>query len=233
MDSQQLKIEAAKSALSFVYDGIKLGIGTGSTADEFVKLLAPKVADGLKIEAVATSERTERLCQELGIQTQTLQEVPVLDLTIDGTDEFDPHLQLIKGAGGALLREKIVAKSSKSMIVIADASKRVAQLGSNFALPIEVVPFGISSTIAAIKALALQLKLSDEMVIRKQEDGSDYITDGNHFIVDASFGRIFDAKQLNHSLNQIPGVVENGLFIDIAQKAIIAEPDGVQIIEPI
>lgn len=231
MNSQQLKIEAARTALAFVKDGAKLGVGTGSTAEEFVKLLAPLVAQGLKIQAVPTSERTQKLCNELGIETYTLEQVPQLDLTIDGADEFDAELQLIKGAGGALLREKIVAKASTIMIVIADASKRVDQLGQNFAVPIEVVPFGLSSTLATIQSLARALDLSDKIELRKNEDGSTYITDGNHYILDASFGRICDAKRLNTLLNQIPGVVENGLFIDIAKNIIVAGPKGVQIID--
>lgn len=229
MNSKEQKIAAAAEALKFVEDGMRLGVGTGSTADEFTKLLGEKVKAGLQIKAVPTSVRTEELCHKVGIKTYTLDELPELDLTIDGADELDNDLQLIKGGGGALLREKIVAKASKSMIVIADGSKIVDVLGQ-YALPIEVVPFGLASTEIAIANLRDALNLTGDIVLRKNTDGSSFITDGNHFILDASFGRISDAKRLNNGLNQIPGVVENGLFIDIASKAIVATSDGVDII---
>jgi ribose 5-phosphate isomerase A len=224
MDPRQMKIVAAAEALKHVENGMRLGIGTGSTAEEFVRLLAEKVADGLKVQGVPTSERTARLCLELGVPLKSLDELPELDLTIDGADEVDSDLALIKGGGGALLREKIVAASSKSMIVIADETKVVDMLGK-FPLPIEVNPFGLVSTQIMIEKLASRMGLSGTIALRKT--GSEtFETDGGHFILDASFGRIPDADALSNQLNAIPGVVEHGLFISMATLAIIAGPAG-------
>ncbi|MCK3777359.1 ribose-5-phosphate isomerase RpiA [Ensifer sesbaniae] len=222
MDAREMKIKAAAAALEYVEDGMRLGIGTGSTAEEFVRLLAEKVAAGFHIEGVPTSERTARLCLELGVPLKSLDELPELDLTIDGADEVDGRLRLIKGGGGALLREKIVASASKRMIVIADESKVVDVLGA-FKLPIEVNPFGQVATRIAIEKVAARLGLSGEIAVRQSHDGA-FKTDGGHLILDASFGRIPDADALAGELNAIPGVVEHGLFIDIASLAIIAGP---------
>ncbi|MBD9386771.1 MULTISPECIES: ribose-5-phosphate isomerase RpiA [Rhizobium/Agrobacterium group] len=224
MDARQMKIKAAEAALSYVEDGMRLGIGTGSTAEEFVRLLAEKVAGGLKVQGVPTSERTARLCVELGIPLKSLEELPQLDLTIDGADEVDGNLSLIKGGGGALLREKIVAAASSRMIVIADESKVVETLGA-FPLPIEINAFGLASTRIAIEALASRLGLTGELKLRGTEDGP-FTTDGGHLIFDASFGRIPDSETLANQLNAIPGVVEHGLFINMASLAIIAGPGG-------
>lgn len=224
MDARQMKIEAARAALTYVESGMRLGIGTGSTAEEFVLLLAEKVASGLTIEGVPTSERTAKLCNELGVPLKSLDELPELDLTIDGADEFDGALTLIKGGGGALLREKIVAASSARMIVIADESKVVETLGA-FPLPIEVNPFGLVSTRIQIEKVASQLGLSGALNLRQSGDKT-FVTDGGHFIIDASFGRIPDAEALSIGLNSIPGVVEHGLFINMATLAIIAGPAG-------
>lgn len=224
MDARQMKIKAAEAALSYVEDGMRLGIGTGSTAEEFVRLLAEKVAAGLKVQGVPTSERTARLCVELGIPLKSLEELPQLDLTIDGADEVDSSLRLIKGGGGALLREKIVAAASSRMIVIADESKVVETLGA-FPLPIEINAFGMASTRIAIEALASRLGLTGELKLRGTEDGP-FTTDGGHLIFDASFGRIPDSETLANQLNAIPGVVEHGLFINMASLAIIAGPGG-------
>jgi len=229
MDARQMKIKAAEAALSYVEDGMRLGIGTGSTADEFVRLLAEKIASGLKVLGVPTSERTARLCVELGVPLKSLDELPELDLTIDGADEVDGRLWLIKGAGGALLREKIVAAASARMIVIADESKVVETLGA-FALPIEVNPFGQAATRIAIDKLASRLGLTGDLDLRKSGDGV-YMTDGGHHIFDASFGRIPDAEALSTGLNSIPGVVEHGLFINMASLAIIAGPAGARTLE--
>jgi ribose 5-phosphate isomerase A len=226
MDARQMKIEAAAEALKHVEDGMRLGIGTGSTAEEFVRLLAEKVADGLTVRGVPTSERTARLCLELGVPLNSLDELPELDLTIDGADEVDSHLTLIKGGGGALLREKIVAAASHRMIVIADESKVVDRLG-NYPLPIEVNPFGLGATRLAIEKVAADLGLKSDIVLRLQ-NGNQYRTDGGHFILDASFGLIPDAEALANALNTIPGVVEHGLFINLASLAIIAGPAGVR-----
>ena len=230
MDARDMKIKAAQAALDYVEDGMRLGIGTGSTAEEFVRLLAEKVASGFRIEGVPTSERTARLCLELGVPLKSLEELPQLDLTIDGADEVDGSLRLIKGGGGALLREKIVACASDRMIVIADESKVVETLGS-FKLPIEVNAFGLGATRIAIEKLAARHGLSGEIVVRASGDGP-FMTDGGHLILDASFGRIPDADALAIDLNAIPGVVEHGLFIGIASLAIIAGPAGARILAP-
>ncbi|TYR33709.1 ribose-5-phosphate isomerase RpiA [Mesorhizobium microcysteis] len=230
MDARQLKIEAAREALGHVEDGMKLGIGTGSTAEEFVRLLAVKVGEGLSIIGVPTSERTAALCTELGVPLSTLDETPRLDLTIDGADEIDPHLGLIKGGGGALLREKIVAAASSKMIVIADASKLVDTLG-RFPLPIEVNPFGLGATRAAIEDAAARLGLKGELTLRMTNDAP-FVTDGGHFIIDASFGRIPDTRALSDALHAIPGVVEHGLFLGLAKAAIVAEAGGVRTVRP-
>ncbi|WP_162652432.1 ribose-5-phosphate isomerase RpiA [Lentilitoribacter sp. Alg239-R112] len=230
MDALQLKISAANAALDYVKSGMRLGVGTGSTADEFTKLLGEKVQQGLDIQAVPTSERTQKLCNEVGIKTYTLEDLPQLDLTIDGADELDHKLQLIKGGGGALLREKIVAGASSKMIVIADTSKTVETLGA-FPLPIEVVPFGLASTTIAIENLAKVMELSGPIELRKNSDQTTFVTDGGHFILDASFSLIYDAKRLCDALNKVPGVVENGLFIDMATTALVAGTNGVNVIE--
>ncbi|MBB4569782.1 ribose-5-phosphate isomerase RpiA [Rhizobium leucaenae] len=229
MDARQLKIEAARAALAYVESGMRLGIGTGSTAEEFVRLLAEKVAAGLVIEGVPTSERTAKLCVELGVPLKSLDELPELDLTIDGADELDGALRLIKGGGGALLREKIVAASSARMIVIADESKIVETLGA-FPLPIEVNPFGLVSTRILIEKAASRLGLSGALNLRQSGDGN-FMTDGGHFIIDASFGRIPDAEALSIELHSIPGVVEHGLFINMATLAIIAGPAGARTLQ--
>jgi ribose 5-phosphate isomerase A len=227
MDAREMKKKAAAAALDYVEDGMRLGIGTGSTAEEFVRLLAEKVASGFRVEGVPTSERTARLCLELGVPLKSLEELPELDLTIDGADEVDPQLRLIKGGGGALLREKIVACASARMIVIADETKVVDTLGA-FKLPIEVNSFGLGATRIAVEKLAARQGLSGDISVRASGDGP-FLTDGGHLILDASFGRIPDADALARELNAIPGVVEHGLFIGIASLAIIAGPAGARV----
>jgi len=230
MDARQMKIIAAAEALKHVEHGMRLGIGTGSTAEEFVRLLAEKVSEGLEVRGVPTSERTARLCLELGVPLNSLDELPELDLTIDGADEVDASLRLIKGGGGALLREKIVASASRKMIVIADETKVVDTLGA-FPLPIEVNAFGLASTRIAIDRVASRLGLAGELQLRKTGESA-YRTDGGHYILDASFGRISDAEALATSLNAIPGVVEHGLFINLASLAIIAGPAQARTLAP-
>jgi ribose 5-phosphate isomerase A len=226
MDARTLKIKAAEAALSHVEHGMRLGIGTGSTADEFIRLLAIRVAGGLQVIGVPTSERTAQLCLELGILLSTLEETPELDLTIDGADEIDPSLTLIKGAGGALWREKIVAYASKSMIVIADKTKMVGTLGK-FPLPIEVNRFGLAATRIGIEKAAAKLGLSGNILLRQGHGGA-FSTDGGHCILDASFGLIPDAEALSSALHQVPGVVEHGIFLRLAKLAVIAGSDGIE-----
>ncbi|MEQ1942519.1 ribose-5-phosphate isomerase RpiA [Mesorhizobium sp. VNQ89] len=226
MDQKALKIEAARAALGHVEDGMRLGIGTGTTAAEFVRLLAEKVHAGMRIIGVPTSERTAALCEELGVPLSTLEQTPELDLTVDGADEVDPRLNLIKGGGGALLREKIVAAASARMIVIADDSKLVDTLG-RFPLPIEVNGFGMKATEIAITRASSALGLSGQLTLRMTE-GRPFVTDGGHFILDASFGRIPDTRALSNALLAIPGVVEHGLFLGMASLAIVAGADGIR-----
>jgi len=226
MDAKAAKREAARAALEYVETGMLLGIGSGSTAEEFVRLLAARVAEGLRIVGVPTSERTAALCRETGVPLSDLDETPHLDLAIDGADEIDPQLALIKGGGGALLREKIVAAAADRMIVIADNSKLVEMLG-RFSLPVEVNRFGLAATRLAIEKSAKGLGLSGPLTLR-MTSGQPFVTDGGHFIVDASFGRIPDTRALSTALHAIPGVVEHGLFIGLASTAIIAGEDGVQ-----
>lgn len=225
-----MKIKAAELALSYVEDGMRLGIGTGSTAEEFVRLLAEKVAGGFKVQGVPTSERTARLCVELGVPLMSLDEMPELDLTIDGADELDRRLTLIKGGGGALLREKIVAAASSRMIVIADETKLVETLGA-YPLPIEINVFGGVATRISIEKAAVKLGLTGTMALRMSGDDL-FMTDGGHYILDASFGRIPDAEALSRALHGIPGVVEHGLFIGLASLAVVAGEDGARVIEP-
>lgn len=230
MNARAMKIEAARAALDHVEDGMRLGIGTGSTAEEFVRLLAVKVAGGLKIIGVPTSERTAGLCAELGVPLSTLDETPELDLTIDGADEIDAALSLVKGGGGALLREKIVASASARMIVIADESKIVGMLG-RFPLPVEVNRFGLKATEIAIRKAAASLGLSGQLTLRMTGD-EPFVTDGGHLIIDASFGRIPDARALSDALHAIPGVVEHGLFLGLADLAVIAGSTGIRTLVP-
>jgi ribose 5-phosphate isomerase A len=218
------KVAAAIAALEHIRSGMRLGIGTGSTADAFTRLLAERMGQGLDVRCVATSTRTEALCGQLGIALTNLDELPALDLTVDGADEIDPQLNLIKGAGGALLREKIVASASASMIVIADDTKLVDVLG-RFPLSIEVVPFGRETTRNAISRLAARLGMPVQLDLRLNE-GAPLITDGGHNIFDASFGRIPDANALAEGLVGIPGVVEHGLFLGMADIAYIGTADG-------
>jgi ribose 5-phosphate isomerase A len=225
------KQAAARRALDFVEDGMKLGIGTGSTAEEFVKLLAERVAGGLRIIGVPTSERTLALATKLGVPMSNLDDTPHLDLTIDGADELDANLALIKGGGGALLREKIVATASDRMIVIADASKVVTTLGA-FPLPLEVIPFGSLATVRRIAEVASAFGCQGKIVHRVDSYGEPFFTDSENFIFDCHFGKIPDSAGLAQALNLIAGVVETGLFINIASLALVGTASGVDMIEP-
>ena len=229
MGQDTFKVAAAEQALRYVEDGMRVGLGTGSTAAKFVDALGRKVAGGLNVVCVATSQATQARAEALGIPMSTLDEQQFLDLTVDGTDELDGALRLIKGGGGALLREKIVATASASMIVIADASKQVATLGA-FPLPLEVVPFGLAATRNMITALAADAGCEGELRLRTLADGKPYITDNGNLILDCHFGRIDAPEELDEALKLVPGVVENGLFIGIADLAIVAGSDGITVI---
>jgi ribose 5-phosphate isomerase A len=228
--NDELKRQAAGRALEYVRDGMKLGLGTGSTAKHFVELLGMRVRAGLKVIGVPTSEATRSDAARCGIALTTLDEVDRLDLTVDGADEIDPSLNLIKGGGGALLREKIVAAASDRMIVIADESKWVEVLG-RFPLPVEVIPFGLAATQRAIGRAFAESGVSGQMGLRKDKNGHVFVTDGGHWIVDAHLGRITDAPRLAGLLNVIPGVVEHGLFIGLAGIAMLAGPEGIRVVE--
>jgi ribose 5-phosphate isomerase A len=230
MDLEGLKRQAAARALEDVRDGMKLGLGTGSTARHFVDLLGERVRAGLKVVGVPTSEVTREQAIQCGIPLTTLDETPQLDLTIDGADEVDPALDLIKGGGGALLREKIVAAASERMTVIADATKWVEALG-RFPLPIEVMPFGLSATRVAITRALETAGCPGELVLRKGTNGHAFVTDGGHWIIDAKCARIPDVPRLAALLAGIPGVVEHGLFVALASKVILADPAGIRVIE--
>ena len=219
---------AAAKALELVVPGMRLGLGTGTTAAHFVALLGARVAQGLEVICVPTSERTRTQAELYAIPLATIDALPELDLTVDGADEFDPQLRLIKGGGGALLREKIVAMASKRMIVITDSSKSVAVLGK-FPLPVEVNLFGLEVTKRMILAAAKASGCDGEVRLRKNPGGQAFVTDNGHFIVDCHFGAIGDPDGLADRLAKIPGVVEHGLFIGIAKAVISAGPAGLEI----
>jgi ribose 5-phosphate isomerase A len=230
MNTESYKREAAAGALDFVRPGMRLGLGTGSTARPFVEMLGERVRAGLNVIAVPTSETTRAQAEQCGIPLTTLDDTPELDLTVDGADEIGPDLTLIKGGGGALLREKIVAAASARMVVIADSSKWVAMLG-RFPLPIEVVPFGLGATERAIAAAIVATGHSGPLKLRRDSAGHAFVTDGGHFILDAALQKIADPRSLGARLTAIPGVVEHGLFIGLAHVAVIAGPEGRRIIE--
>jgi ribose 5-phosphate isomerase A len=230
-DPAILKRAAAVRALEFVQDGMRLGLGTGSTAEAFLEVLAPRVRGGLTITGTPTSERTAVKARALGIAIAPLEQLAPLDLTIDGADEADRDLVLIKGGGGALLREKIVASASKRMIVICDGSKLVPQLG-RFPLPVEVTEFGHAVTAAKIRDVVAALGYATFSMTLRQQNGAVFRTDGGNVICDIGLGRIADAIALASALKAIAGVVEHGLFIKLASALVIAHaPDRVEVRE--
>ena len=219
-----LKRAAAGRALEFVRDGMKLGLGTGTTAEAFLELLAEKVRAGLQVICATTSERTAKEARALGIPLGDLDDLAPLDLDIDGADEADRAFNLIKGGGGALLREKIVASSSKQMIVITDDSKLVDRLGG-FALPVEVTRFGHATTARRIRNAATSLGYATmQMNLREG-----FVTDSGNLIYDCGFGVIRDTRLLAIALAVIPGVVDHGLFLNLASTLVIARPGGVEV----
>ena len=228
MTPGELKRAAALAALDLVRDGMRIGLGTGSTAAMFVEALAERVGGGLNLVGIATSQATRLQAERLGLALVELDKTE-LDLTIDGADEIDAELNLIKGGGAALTREKIVAASSRRMVVVADASKKVEALG-RFPLPVEIVPFGAMSTIRRIGVAARVAGCEGELVLRRS--GFDpLVTDNGNWIVDCHFGAIPAPADLDRALAQVPGVVEHGLFIGLATKALIGTPRGVETLE--
>ena len=229
----ELKKAAAAEALTLVESGMRLGLGTGSTAKIFVDLLAERMKrEGLKLIAVPTSEATRIQAESLGIPLTTLDETPELDLAIDGADELDAHLNLIKGGGAAHLREKIVELAAKRFVVIADETKEVAVLGK-FPLPLEVVPFGLAATRQRLTRVIEKAGCAGELRLRLKADGTPLKTDGANLILDAHLGRIADPASLADDLDHVTGLVEHGLFIGMAERAILATRQGVRVIKRI
>ena len=227
--ADDLKQHAALRALDLVEDGMRLGLGTGSTAAYFVEALGQRVAEGLKVICVLTSETIRVQAERLRIPLTTLDDTPHLHLTIDGADEIDDQLRLIKGGGGALLREKIVATASDKMVVIAADNKLVRVLG-NFPLPVEVVGFGVTATRDLVEAMAAQAGCEGEIRLRLDQKGEPFVTDQGNFILDCAFGKIPEPEVLSFALKQVPGVVEHGLFLGVADAAILAGPRGVKVL---
>jgi len=228
-DQDAQKREAAAYALELVEPGMKLGLGTGSTAAAFIEALGARVREGLSVSCVATSRATHAQAERLGIPLADLDTLGELDLTVDGADEIDPSLNLIKGGGGALLREKIVAMASRRVIIVADDTKLVEQLGA-FPLPVEVEPFGARFTLGMVQMVAGEAGCHGEVSLRGASEGL-FLTDGGHYIADCAFGSISDPALLGDMLTMIPGVIEHGLFIGIADAALIAGADGVRVLE--
>ena len=223
--SDREKEAAARASLRFVRDGNIVGLGTGSTAAYAVRFLGERVRAGLKIRGIPTSVHTKELAASLGIPLTTFDEfqqikLQPIDVTIDGADEFDPQLHLIKGGGGALLREKIIASASRQVVIIADSNKQVAVLGK-FPLPVEVIPFAQPLVASRITALGATVKL------RLDAQGNPFVSDEGHHILDCSFGKIPDPPVLARTLSDMPGVVEHGLFIDLASVVLVAKGEKV------
>jgi ribose 5-phosphate isomerase A len=226
IDAEEMKRRAAAVAVEAVEPGMRVGLGTGSTAAHFVDLLGQRVREGLKIVGVPTSERTRAQAAALAIPLTTLDETPELDLAVDGADEFDAERRLVKGGGGALLREKIVAAASKRLVIVADESKRVGTLGA-FPLPVEIDAFGAAATRLHVERAASALGLSGSIALRAR-DGHVFVTDGGHLVLDCAFGAISDPEALAARLAGIPGVVEHGLFIGLATAIVVAGRAGVE-----
>ncbi len=228
MKLDQLKRDAAAEALKSVESGMRLGLGTGSTAKIFVDLLAERMkAESLRLICVPTSEATRIQAHNLGLPLTTLEETPELDLAIDGADEIDPQLNLIKGGGAAHLREKIVEMAAKRFIVIADETKLVANLGK-FPLPLECAPFGLEATRRQLEKAVLSAGCQGKLVLRRKATGETLLTDGGNVILDAHLGRIVDPAKLAEALDHVTGLVEHGLFIGMAERAILATSTGLR-----
>jgi ribose 5-phosphate isomerase A len=222
MANDQEKEAAARASLQFVKDGQVVGLGTGSTAAYFIKLLGEKVKNGMRVRGIPTSDRSREMALSLGIPLTTLDECQEIAVTVDGADEVDPQLRLIKGGGGAMLREKIVASATKELVIVADATKQVPVLGK-FPLPVEVIKFAQALVAKRITALGAQVS------VRMNDDGRPYVTDERNHILDCRFGQIADADRLARQLSEMPGVVEHGLFIGMASVVLFAR--GSEIVE--
>ena len=222
MANDQEKEAAARASLRFIKDGQVVGLGTGSTAAYFIQLLGEAVKNGLRVRGIPTSVRSREQAASLGIPLTTLDECQEIDVTVDGADEVDPQLRLIKGGGGALLREKIIASATRQLVIVADASKRVPVLGK-FPLPVEVVKFAQALLVKKIEGLGAKVSL------RRDADGKPYLTDENNHILDCRFEQIPDAERLACQLSDMPGVVEHGLFIGMANIVLLAK--GSEIVE--
>ena len=224
MDKERFKKMAAEKAVEEIQPGAIVGLGTGSTVYYVLLALGEKVRDGLNITGIATSKQTESISAKQGIPLSTLAERPVIDLTIDGADEIDPSLNLIKGGGGALVREKIIAHASKRLVIVADDSKLVPVLGTTFALPVEVLQFGWEATQTAINNICGKSTM-------RYSGEKPFLSDNGNYILDCRFDMIRQPAQIELQLNNLPGVVENGLFVSRADKAIIGTTSGVEIRE--
>ena len=222
MANDQEKEAAARASLEFIKDGQVVGLGTGSTAAYFIRLLGEKVKQGLRVRGIPTSKRSLELAQSLGIPLTTLDDCQEIAVTVDGADEVDPQLRLIKGGGGAMLREKIVASATRQLVIVADASKQVPVLG-RFPLPVEVIRFAQALVAKRIEAMGADVQL------RKGADGNPYLTDENNHVLDCHFREIRDAERIARQLSDMPGVVEHGLFIGMASVALFAR--GNEIVE--
>lgn len=221
MTLDEQKQAAARESLRFLQDGMVVGLGTGSTATHAVRFIGERVCEGLKIRGIPSSIHTQQLAQELGIPLTDFDECQEIDVAIDGVDEFDPQLHLIKGGGGAMLREKIVASATKKFVIVADSTKRVAMLGE-FPVPVEVIPFAQALVAKEIAALGASVKM------RLDKDGNRYVTDEKNYIFDCTFGKIPDPAALSAQLKSIPGIVEHGLFVNMADVILLASDSGVQ-----
>jgi len=223
MTAEQQKQQVALKALEYIKEGMVVGLGTGSTAKFFIEGLGTKVAEGFQIKTICTSEESENLAKQLNIPLTDFTEVEVIDITIDGADEVDKQFNLIKGGGGALLREKIIASSSKQEIIIVDEKKVVEKLGK-FHLPVEIIPYVWQTTQRKIEAL-------QGITMIRQRDGGIFVTDNGNYILDCNFGSIDNPQLLERNLNMIPGVVENGLFVNIATTVIVGSDEGARELE--
>ncbi len=226
MSTDEYKRQAAEVAAELVQPDMVLGLGTGSTAAHFISLIGERVRDGLYVKAVPTSEDTARKAAAAGIELIDPDETTMIDLAVDGADEVDGRLDLIKGGGGALLREKIIANAASRFVVIADAGKRVAQLGA-FPLPVEIEKFSWGLTVRAVREVLMALGYDKAKIALRSIDGAAAHSDGGNFILDCRLGRIEDPDMLDGALDSIPGVIETGLFLGVADEVILAGPDGV------